>query len=60
MDPGVGLEIDASTSGGSVDTDLPVTVRGSISKPALRGQLNGGGNRLRLRSSGGGIRIKGN
>jgi hypothetical protein len=60
LDPSVSLDIDASTSGGSVRSDLPVTVRGSISKTALRGQLNGGGAVLKLRSSGGGIRIESN
>ena len=58
VDPSVGLDIDASTSGGSVRSDLPVTVRGTVSKTALRGQLNGGGAVLKLRSSGGGIRIE--
>lgn len=58
LDEAVSLDIDASTSGGSVRTDLPVTVRGSVSKSELRGQLNGGGELLKLRSSGGGIRIE--
>jgi hypothetical protein len=60
IDPSVGLDIDASTSGGRVYSDIPVTVRGSISKTALRGELNGGGAVLRLRSSGGGIKIESN
>jgi hypothetical protein len=58
IDPGVALEVDASTSGGTVRTDLPLTVRGSASKRALRGTLNGGGATLELRSTGGGIRIE--
>lgn len=57
IDPAVALSVDASTSGGGVNSDLPVAVRGSISRNALRGDLNGGGPLLRLRSSGGGIRI---
>ncbi len=60
IDPSVGLDIDASSSGGSVRSDVPVTVRGSVSKTALRGQINGGGAVLKLRSSGGGIRIESN
>ena len=60
VDPSVGLDIDASSSGGSVRSELPLTVKGSFSKSSLRGQLNGGGAVLRLRSSGGGIRIDGN
>jgi hypothetical protein len=49
---------DASSSGGNVDSDLPVTVRGKIKKDSLHGTLNGGGELLRLRSSGGGITIE--
>lgn len=60
IDPSVSLDIDAATSGGSVRSDLPVTVRGAIKKTSLRGQLNGGGAVLKLRSSGGGIRIESN
>lgn len=58
LDPTVSLEIDASTSGGSVRTDLPLTVQGTVSRTDLRGRLNGGGELLKLRSSGGGIRIE--
>ena len=57
VDPAVGLDVDAATSGGSVSCDLPVTVQGKISRHSLHGLLHGGGERLHLRSSGGGIRI---
>jgi hypothetical protein len=57
IDPAVALSVDASTSGGGVDSDVPVTVRGRISRNELRGDLNGGGALLRLRSSGGGVRV---
>ena len=43
VDPAVGLEIDASSSGGSVDCDLPLTVRGRIGRDDVHGPLNGGG-----------------
>lgn len=73
LDPSVALTIDASTSGGDVESELPVTTRGAgqadgadwPSKPfrkpttSLRGDLNGGGETLRLRTSGGGVRILG-
>lgn len=59
VDPGARLSIDASSSGGSVVCDLPVTVQGKQSRSSLRGQLNGGGAPLTLRSSGGGIHIGG-
>ncbi len=58
VDPTVGLEIDASSSGGSVDCDLPLTVRGRVGRDDVRGTLNGGGAVLKLRSSGGGIDIQ--
>ena len=58
LDPSVGLDIDASSSGGSVSSDVPLTIRGTVSRSELKGTLNGGGAMLRLRSSGGGIRIK--
>ena len=57
LDPAVGLEIDASSSGGSVDCDLPLTVHGRVGRDDVRGTLNGGGALLKLRSSGGGIDI---
>jgi hypothetical protein len=51
------LEIDASTSGGSVVTDLPVQRHGSVSRSSLQGTLGSGGSMLRLRTSGGSIHI---
>lgn len=58
VDAAVGLEIDASSSGGGVTCDLPVTVRGKLSRTSVRGTLNGGGERLKVRSSGGGVTIE--
>ncbi len=60
VDPTVSLQVDAHTSGGRVDLDLPLTVRGSFSRNEVRGALNGGGPMLKLRSSGGSIRLRGN
>lgn len=51
------LDLDAKSSGGSVRSDVPVTMRGEIDDNEVRGQINGGGPKLVLRSSGGGIRI---
>lgn len=59
VDPAVALTIDASSSGGDVESDLRVTVQGVIQKRSLRGDVNGGGAVLRLRTSGGGVRILG-
>ncbi len=58
VDPSVGLDIDAASSGGSVDLDVPVTVQGRVSRTAVKGSLNAGGQMLKLRTSGGGIRIR--
>jgi hypothetical protein len=57
LDPAARLEIDAASSGGRVSSDLPVTVRGAVSKSSLKGTLNGGGAVLKLRSSGGGVSL---
>lgn len=57
VDPSVGLEIDASSSGGSVHCDIPLATRGRIDRDSLRGKLNGGGALLKLRSSGGGVTL---
>jgi DUF4097 and DUF4098 domain-containing protein YvlB len=56
LDPGVGLSIDAH--GNSVTSDLPLTVQGEISRRSLRGTLGKGGESLRLRTSGGSVRIR--
>ena len=56
--PTARVTVDAASSGGSVTCDLPVMVRGKVSRSSLRGEINGGGHLYRLRSSGGGIRIR--
>lgn len=60
VDPAVALDVDAHTSGGRVRSELPITVRGSVSRNSLQGKLNGGGAMLKLRSSGGSIQLRGN
>ena len=57
IDPTVGLRIDAS--GNSVKADVPITVQGSVSRGKLQGNMGGGGELLRLHTSGGGVRIQG-
>jgi hypothetical protein len=49
--------IDASTSGGDVTCDLPITVSGKISESHIKGVINGGGQTVHARTSGGDIRI---
>jgi hypothetical protein len=53
-----GANIDASTSGGEVICDLPVTVSGKIEEGHVRGTVNGGGPVIHAETSGGDIRIK--
>ncbi len=50
--------VDARTSGGSVSNELPVTTRRRESKSEFQGDLGSGGSTLKLRTSGGGIRLK--
>ncbi len=57
IDPKANLRVDAETSGGSVVADVPITVVGTLHRSAVTGTMNGGGETLRLRSSGGSIRI---
>lgn len=50
------VDLNASTSGGRVRTDF--NVDGRVSKKSIRGEINGGGPRLKLHTSGGSISIK--
>lgn len=52
------FNVDAKTSGGQVQTDLPLTARGTLGKDRIEGELNGGGPKLVLRTSGGDIDIR--
>jgi hypothetical protein len=58
LDPSVSLSLDASASGGSVDSEVPITVQGKISRSSLKGEIGGGGAELKIRASGGGIKIR--
>jgi hypothetical protein len=62
VDAGVGFNLDAATSGGEVDAGgLTITIeRGGVGKSRLAGTVNGGGPRLKLRTSGGNIVVKAN
>jgi DUF4097 and DUF4098 domain-containing protein YvlB len=57
---GAGFELDASTSGGDVRAEgVTITIaKGAIGKSRLAGAVNGGGPRLKLRSSGGDISVQ--
>jgi hypothetical protein len=53
----IAARVDASTTNGSINTELPVTLS-STSRHALRGTINGGGGELRLRTTNGSIDIR--
>lgn len=53
-----GATIDASTSGGDVVCDMPVTMQGRISETRIKGTVNGGGPTIYAHTSGGSVRIR--
>ncbi len=57
---GAGFQLDASTSGGDVNVSgLTITIeQGGSGKSKLVGAVNGGGPRLKLRSSGGDVIVR--
>lgn len=57
IDPALALDIDARSSSGGVRSDLAIDGQTS-DKRRLRGSINGGGPKMRLHSSGGGVRIR--
>ena len=50
--------VEMSTSFGSLNTDLPITVRGETGKHKLAGQIGDGSGRLQLRTKFGSIRLR--
>lgn len=54
----ISADVDAHSSGGGIDSDVPLTVTGTQSEDKLNGTLNGGGPKIVLRTSGGGISIR--
>ncbi len=60
VDRSAAFDLDASTSGGDVQAaGLTITIdRGGMGKSRLAGKVNGGGPLLKLRTSGGDIRVK--
>ena len=57
VDPNVDLAIDASTSGGSVRTDIPVKIVGKVNGSSIKGSLGKGGEMLYVHTSGGSVSI---
>jgi DUF4097 and DUF4098 domain-containing protein YvlB len=57
IDPAANLEVDASTSGGSVSSGIPLRGADTFSHHSLRGTLGSGGELLRLHTAGGSVRL---
>ncbi len=58
--PDEGVDLDAKTSGGHVRVEHEILVRGSMNSRHIVGAMNGGGELLRLRTSGGNINVRAN
>jgi Putative adhesin len=50
--------LDAQTGSGSIKTDLPLTMRGSLDKHHVNGTVNGGGPTIKAETGSGDIRIQ--
>jgi DUF4097 and DUF4098 domain-containing protein YvlB len=56
--PDLSAKIDVSTHNGSINTDLPITVSGKISKSELKGTIGAGEGQMHLETHNGSIRIR--
>jgi DUF4097 and DUF4098 domain-containing protein YvlB len=56
---GLKADLDVATRDGRINLDAPVSVRGEIGRKRVRGELNGGGPTLRIRTSDGSVRVVG-
>jgi hypothetical protein len=54
---GTNAQLEASTSNGSIQTDLPVVASGVLKKTELRGRLGEGGPLVKLSTSNSNVRI---
>ncbi len=55
---GFKADLDASSGGGRITMDVPLTVTGEVSHSKVRGQLNGGGPALIVHTGDGSVRIE--
>ena len=55
---GEGMELDAAALGGRVELDGEFEVIGSVGRSRVQGRVGEGGERLRVRSTGGSIKLK--
>ncbi|HEY6465499.1 MAG TPA: DUF4097 family beta strand repeat-containing protein [Candidatus Acidoferrales bacterium] len=51
-------DVDLRTSDGHIDLDMPVTAEGRVKQNEVRGKLNGGGNRMTIRTGDGSIHLR--
>jgi DUF4097 and DUF4098 domain-containing protein YvlB len=58
LDANASVDLDAKSSGGKVDSDFKVMVQGEMRKNVLRGEINGGGPEVYLRTSAGSVYIR--
>jgi len=56
--PDLSARIEASTHNGSINTDLPITVSGKVTKRKLTGTIGSGEGRLHLETHNGPIRLR--
>lgn len=54
---GAGVDLDATTSGGRVRMEDEMSLVGHVGHNSIKGELNGGGPRLRLKTSGGNVKL---
>lgn len=57
LPPGFRATLDAASADGSLDISLPLALQGRPERHAIRGDLNGGGGLVTLRSHDGSIRV---
>ena len=55
---GNGFNLDAHTSSGSIHSDLPITVQGSLGRHELKGTVRGGGPDVQVSSGSGDVDIR--
>jgi DUF4097 and DUF4098 domain-containing protein YvlB len=55
---GTGFNLDVHTSSGSIHSDLPITVQGSLGKNELKGSVKGGGPEVEVSTGSGDVDVR--
>jgi DUF4097 and DUF4098 domain-containing protein YvlB len=50
-------DVELHTSDGSITTDIPIAVEGTLGRHDIHGKINGGGNRVTVHTSDGSVRL---